>query len=81
MTERIPFADLRPDPELAAELEAAAAQVIRSGRYVLGPEVEAFEREVAAFLGARHAVGVSSGTDALIVALMALVSPSPTRTR
>lgn len=68
----IPFADLRPDAPLAAELEAAAARVIRSGRYVLGPEVEAFESEVAALLGVRHAIGVSSGTDALIVSLMAL---------
>jgi dTDP-4-amino-4,6-dideoxygalactose transaminase len=68
----IPFIDLRPDEALAAALEAAASRVIRGGRYVLGPEVEAFEREVAAFLGVRHAIGVSSGTDALIVSLLAL---------
>src|SRR5262249_4201292 len=41
-------------------------------RFILGPEVEAFERELAAYVGARHAVGLSSGTDALLVVLMAL---------
>lgn len=58
--------------ELAPELEAAAARVIRSGRYILGPEVEAFEREAAARLGAAHAVAVNSATDALTMALIAL---------
>jgi dTDP-4-amino-4,6-dideoxygalactose transaminase len=46
--------------------------VLDSGRYVLGPEVEAFEREFAAFAGVGHCVGVASGTDALTIALRAL---------
>ncbi|HMR09057.1 MAG TPA: DegT/DnrJ/EryC1/StrS family aminotransferase [Polyangiaceae bacterium] len=53
-------------------LGAAAARVLAAGRYVLGPEVAAFEQEVAGALGVEHAVGVSSGSDALVVALLAL---------
>jgi dTDP-4-amino-4,6-dideoxygalactose transaminase len=65
------------DPEtprraLADELRAAALRVLDSGAYILGPEVEAFERELAAYLGARHAVGVANGTEAITIALRAL---------
>lgn len=58
-----------------AQIDRAIARVLASGRYVLGPEVEAFEREFAAYIGCRHAVGVGSGTDALVLALRALGLP------
>ena len=54
------------------EIEAKVLEVIASQQFVLGPEVEALEKEVAALSGTAHAVGVSSGTDAILVALMAL---------
>lgn len=70
---RVPILDLRAQyAEVGAALEEAALRVLRSTRYIMGPDVEAFEREAAAYLGARHVVGVASGTDALVVALMAL---------
>jgi dTDP-4-amino-4,6-dideoxygalactose transaminase len=55
-----------------AEIDAAIARVLASGRYILGEEVAAFEREFAAYCGVAHGVGVNSGTDALIIALRAL---------
>jgi dTDP-4-amino-4,6-dideoxygalactose transaminase len=57
---------------LAGELKEVFARVLDSGRFILGEEVEAFERECAAAIGAKHALSISSGTDALLVALMAL---------
>ncbi len=65
------------DPEsarrpLRAELRTATHRVLDSGAFILGPEVEAFEREFAAYLGARHAIGVANGTEAITVALRAL---------
>ena len=55
-----------------AAIDAAVARVLGSGSYILGPEVESFERDFAAYIGCRHAVGVASGTDALVLALKAL---------
>jgi dTDP-4-amino-4,6-dideoxygalactose transaminase len=57
---------------LRRELDLAAARVLDSGWFILGPEVEAFERELAAALGARGAVAVGNGTDALFLSLRAL---------
>lgn len=58
-----------------AELEAAATRVIRSGWYVLGQEVSAFEIEFARYVGARHCIGVANGLDALILAIEAMDLP------
>lgn len=57
---------------LEPELREAFMRVLRSGHFILGPEVERFERSLEALTGAKHALGVSSGTDAILVALMAL---------
>ena len=57
--------------ELKLDLEAAAIRVLSSGRFVLGPEVSAFEREFAAYCNTRHAIAVNSGTSALHLALLA----------
>src|SRR5881227_386934 len=61
-----------PLAPLREELGAAIARVLDSERYILGPEVEAFEREFAAYIGARHAVGVANGTEAITIALRAM---------
>jgi len=69
----VPLLDLRAQNEpLRDEILAAIARVVDSQRFIGGPEVEAFEREMAADIGVAHAIGLSSGTDALLVALMAL---------
>ena len=69
----MPLLDLtaQNDP-LRAETLAAIARVVDSQRFIGGPELESLERELAQMIGVRHALGVSSGTDALLVAMMAL---------
>jgi dTDP-3-amino-3,4,6-trideoxy-alpha-D-glucose transaminase len=57
---------------LRGELRAAIDRVLDSERYILGPEVSAFEREFAAYCGAEHGVGVANGTDAITIALRAM---------
>jgi dTDP-3-amino-3,4,6-trideoxy-alpha-D-glucose transaminase len=63
---RTPLAPLRP------EIDARMRAVVDGGRFILGPEVEAFEAEFAAYVGARHAVGVANGTDAITLTLRAM---------
>src|SRR3954452_14691115 len=69
----VPMLDVRrQNAPIADQLREAFSRVLESGSFVLGPEVERFETAAAAVAGARFAIGVSSGTDALLVAFMAL---------
>lgn len=73
MFKRIPYVDLaRQHAPLKAELLAAVAQVLDSGHFMLGPAVSAFEQSLASLCESKYAVGLNSGTDALILALRAL---------
>ena len=70
---QVPLLDLRPQHEgLRDEIIAAVTDVIDSTRYIMGPELERFEEAVAEYSGCKYALGVSSGTDALLLALMSL---------
>jgi dTDP-4-amino-4,6-dideoxygalactose transaminase len=69
----VPLLDLGPQNRaLEPQFEAVFREVLRSNQFIMGPRLEAFEKDCAAFLGVKHALGVSSGTDALLLALMAL---------
>ena len=66
----IPFLDVRAGYlELQGEIDEAVSRVLASGRYIAGPEAEAFEEQFAGFCEARHCVGVGNGLDALQLAL------------
>lgn len=70
---RVPFLDLAAQLETTRpDVERAVLDVVASGRYVGGPVLESFERAMAGYIDVDHAIGVSSGTDALLVSLMAL---------
>lgn len=69
----IPVLDLNPEiEEIRAEIDAAIANVINESAFIMGPEVKTFESAVAEYLGVKHAIGVNSGTDALVLALRGL---------
>jgi dTDP-4-amino-4,6-dideoxygalactose transaminase len=70
---RVPLLDLQPQYRpIRDEVLAAIVRVCDSQRFILGPEVEALERELAAYVGVSDTIAVSSGTDALLVTMMAL---------
>lgn len=70
---RVPLLDLKAQyATIREEIQAALYRVVESQQFILGPEVEAFEREIAAYIGCAHALGVSSGTDAILASLMAV---------
>ncbi len=69
----VPLLDLNAQNlALEEDLKAAFERVLRSGQFILGPEVQTFEARIAALAGVKHAIGVSSGTDGILLALMAL---------
>jgi dTDP-3-amino-3,4,6-trideoxy-alpha-D-glucose transaminase len=72
MTERVPFLALTPSGTDAESVRAAIDRVLKRGWFVLGPELDAFEQELAAACGTVHAIGVGNGTDALALMLRAL---------
>ena len=70
---KIPILDLKPQYQaIQSEIKSAVNRVLESGQFILGPEVEQFEAAVATYLGVKHAIGVNSGTDALVISLRAL---------
>src|SRR5207248_11133414 len=70
---KIPHVDVQAQyAPLIPELKEAFARVLESGRFIFGPEVEAFEREAADYLDVEQSIGVANGTDALVIALDAL---------
>src|SRR5260370_40787791 len=73
MAVKVPLLDLHAQyAPLRDELLAAIARVCDSQRFIMGPEITALEEELARMLGIRHAIAVSSGTDAVLLALMTL---------
>lgn len=70
---KVPLLDLQAQlAYLEEDLLAAVHRVVKSTRYIQGPEVDGLEREIAEYCGTQHAVGVTSGTDALLICLMSL---------
>jgi len=71
-SQQIPFIDLAAQQKRIREkIDSAVGNVLDHGRYILGPEVKEFEEKLADFVGVKHCIGVSSGTDALLMCLMA----------
>ena len=70
---QFPFLDLRAQyRQIKPEIDAAVCRVLESQYFILSPEVQAFEQQIAAYVGVKHAIGCASGTDAILLSLMAL---------
>src|SRR5258707_13978186 len=70
---RVPLFDLhRQKARLGSELHRRMDMVLAHGQFILGPEVEELEQRLARYAGVKHVIGVSSGRDALMIALMAM---------
>ncbi len=70
---KIPMLDLHPEVEMLwDELQNAIARVLRSGTFIMGPEVEILEANIASYMGVKHAIALNSGTDALVIGLRAM---------
>lgn len=71
--EKIAFIDLAAQQKrIRADLDARMARVLDHGQYIMGPEVPEFEQKLAAFVGSKHCISMANGTDALMIAMMAL---------
>ncbi len=69
----IPFIDLKAQQEhIKPQIDAAIARVLEHGRYIMGPEIQELEERLADYVGTKHCIGVASGTDSLLIAMMAL---------
>src|SRR4051794_6928496 len=72
-TMNVPLLDLKAQyAPLKNEIKAAIDQVLESQHFIMGPQVAELEKEIAAYVGAKHAIGCASGSDAIILALLAL---------
>ena len=71
----IPLVDLTAQyHSIKEEIDAAVSATLESGHFILGPAVSTFEQNVAAYLGVEHAIGLASGTDALVPAQLVTVT-------
>lgn len=72
MLNNIPFIDLKSQyARIKQEVDAGIAAVLEHGQYIMGPEIPKLEEELAAYVGVKHCIGASSGTDTLLIAMMA----------
>ncbi|MCB5187697.1 DegT/DnrJ/EryC1/StrS family aminotransferase [Methylobacillus caricis] len=73
MTEAIPFIDLKAQyKSLEQDIKSRINKVLEHGQYIMGPEVAELEEKLASYVGVKHCIGVSNGTDSLMIAMMAL---------